>query len=132
MAGPVRIAVLGADGRMGRALVRAVRAAGPGATLAAACEHAGHPSLGKDAGAMAGGESIGFSDGHQRMRVPSSAKVVERPRFAGRERLPGPLAQKVVADDQQSPWNSSTGGCRKERRRIGPVDERFDGEGRVR
>jgi 4-hydroxy-tetrahydrodipicolinate reductase len=60
MAGPVRIAVLGADGRMGRALVRAVRAAGPGATLAAACEHAGHPSLGKDAGAMAGGESIGL------------------------------------------------------------------------
>lgn len=57
---PTRIAVLGADGRMGRALTRAVLAAGPSAKLAVACERPGHPSIGKDAGVLAGGEAIGL------------------------------------------------------------------------
>ncbi|HVV17371.1 MAG TPA: 4-hydroxy-tetrahydrodipicolinate reductase [Polyangia bacterium] len=54
-----RIAVLGADGRMGRALTRAVAAAATDAKLTAACERAGHASLGKDAGVLAGGEALG-------------------------------------------------------------------------
>jgi 4-hydroxy-tetrahydrodipicolinate reductase len=57
----MRIAVLGADGRMGRALTRAVVAAGGGAKLTAACERAGHPAIGKDAGVLAGGETLGVS-----------------------------------------------------------------------
>jgi 4-hydroxy-tetrahydrodipicolinate reductase len=61
MTRPTRIAVLGADGRMGRALTRAALAAGPGAKLAVACERAGHPSIGKDAGVLAGGEPAGVS-----------------------------------------------------------------------
>ena len=56
---PVRIAILGADGRMGRALTRAVLAAAPNAMLGAACERAGHPAVGKDAGVLAGGEPLG-------------------------------------------------------------------------
>lgn len=56
---PVRVAVLGADGRMGRALVRAVRAASPQARLTAACERAGHPAIGKDPGRGAGVEATG-------------------------------------------------------------------------
>jgi 4-hydroxy-tetrahydrodipicolinate reductase len=60
---PVRIAVLGADGRMGRALIRAVMAAGPGAALGAACERAGHPRVGGDAGVLAGGERAGVRIG---------------------------------------------------------------------
>ena len=59
MARAVRIAVLGADGRMGRALTRAVFAAGPRAVLAAATERPGHAGVGKDAGTVAGGEPMG-------------------------------------------------------------------------
>jgi 4-hydroxy-tetrahydrodipicolinate reductase len=59
MAVPTRIAVLGADGRMGRALTRAVLAAAPHAVLTAAAERAGHPAIGRDAAAAAGAEAIG-------------------------------------------------------------------------
>jgi len=59
MPGPVRIAVLGADGRMGRALIRAVIGAAPRAVLAAASERPGHVSVGKDAGVVAAGERAG-------------------------------------------------------------------------
>src|SRR5439155_6149410 len=58
---PTRIAVLGADGRMGRALTRAVAAAGADAKLTAACERAGHPAIGNDAGVLAGGEPLGVA-----------------------------------------------------------------------
>jgi 4-hydroxy-tetrahydrodipicolinate reductase len=59
MARHVRIAVLGADGRMGRALIRAVLAATPRAVLSAASERPGHVSVGKDAGVLAGNERAG-------------------------------------------------------------------------
>lgn len=61
MARPVRIAVLGADGRMGRALTRAVMAASPRAQLAAASERPGHAAVGKDAGVVAGVEAAGVA-----------------------------------------------------------------------
>jgi 4-hydroxy-tetrahydrodipicolinate reductase len=57
MAG-TRIAVLGATGKMGNAIIRAM-AATPGATLAAAVERAGHPALGQDAGVIVSGASAG-------------------------------------------------------------------------
>jgi 4-hydroxy-tetrahydrodipicolinate reductase len=50
---PVRIAVLGAAGKMGRAIVRAL-VDEPGATLSAAVERAGAPEIGQDAGTLAG------------------------------------------------------------------------------
>ena len=50
---PIRIAILGAAGRMGRALVTTV-AATEGAALSAAIEREGAPELGADAGLLAG------------------------------------------------------------------------------
>jgi 4-hydroxy-tetrahydrodipicolinate reductase len=55
----MRIAILGADGRMGRSLVRAIVAWGPEATLSAATERAGSPALGQDAGTLATGQALG-------------------------------------------------------------------------
>ena len=60
---PVRIAVLGADGRMGRALTRAVKAAAPEAVLTAATERAGAAAIGADAGLRAGIEAGGITIG---------------------------------------------------------------------
>jgi 4-hydroxy-tetrahydrodipicolinate reductase len=57
----MRIAILGADGRMGRALVRAVIAGGPEAKLTAATERAGSPALGHDAGVVATGQPLGVA-----------------------------------------------------------------------
>ena len=57
MTAPVRIGIVGAAGRMGQALVRAV-AAGDG-VLAGALEHAEHPALGRDAGRLAGLDAAG-------------------------------------------------------------------------
>jgi 4-hydroxy-tetrahydrodipicolinate reductase len=57
----MRIAILGADGRMGRALVRAVVAADPEAKLTAATERAGSPALGQDAGVVATGQPLGVA-----------------------------------------------------------------------
>lgn len=54
-----RIAILGAAGRMGRALIATV-AATPGATLAAAIDRAEAPVLGSDAGTLAGLEPLGL------------------------------------------------------------------------
>jgi 4-hydroxy-tetrahydrodipicolinate reductase len=53
MSTDVRIGILGAAGRMGRALVREVAATG-GCILAGACERAGAAELGRDAGELAG------------------------------------------------------------------------------
>jgi 4-hydroxy-tetrahydrodipicolinate reductase len=55
----MRIAILGADGRMGRALVRAVVAAAPEAKLTAATEHDASAAIGHDAGVVAAGQALG-------------------------------------------------------------------------
>jgi 4-hydroxy-tetrahydrodipicolinate reductase len=57
----MRIAILGADGRMGRALVRAIVQAGPEARLVAATERAGSPARGQDAGGVAMGQPLGVA-----------------------------------------------------------------------
>jgi 4-hydroxy-tetrahydrodipicolinate reductase len=53
MRAPLRVAVAGAGGRMGRMLIEAIQAA-PDAQLAGALDVAGSPSVGMDAGAFAG------------------------------------------------------------------------------
>jgi 4-hydroxy-tetrahydrodipicolinate reductase len=55
-----RIAVIGAAGKMGRAIVRAI-AEGQGSQLAAAIERAGSPALGSDAGTLAGIAPLGVT-----------------------------------------------------------------------
>jgi len=55
---PIRIAIHGAAGRMGRRLV-ALAAADPALAVAAALESAGHPRLGEDAGVVAGAGPVG-------------------------------------------------------------------------
>lgn len=53
---PIRIAVAGSTGRMGRALIEAVLAA-PDLKLHAALEQSGHPQLGRNAGELVGTRS---------------------------------------------------------------------------
>ena len=57
-----RIAITGAAGRMGRALIEACHAAG-GLEVTAALEHAGHELLGSDAGVVAGVGELGVKIG---------------------------------------------------------------------
>lgn len=54
----MRLVVVGASGRMGRALIRAV-AETEGCALSGAIERAGSPELGRDAGEIAGIEKLG-------------------------------------------------------------------------
>ena len=58
MADEVGIAVVGASGRMGRMLVRAVGET-PGARLSGATERPGHPWIGRDLGEAMGGPALG-------------------------------------------------------------------------
>jgi 4-hydroxy-tetrahydrodipicolinate reductase len=58
----LKIGIVGAAGRMGVALVRAVTEA-RGCRVAAATERAGHGALGKDAGALAGLDLLGVALG---------------------------------------------------------------------
>ena len=58
MADEVGIAVVGAAGRMGRMLVRAV-AETPGARLSGATVRPGHPWVGRDLGEAMGGAALG-------------------------------------------------------------------------
>ena len=49
----LRIGVIGAGGRMGGAILRQAQET-PGVAVVAACENAGHPAVGRDAGEVAG------------------------------------------------------------------------------
>ncbi len=55
----MKLVVVGAAGRMGRTLIRAVAAA-PGVTLHAAIEREGSPEIGADAGVLAGLPPLGI------------------------------------------------------------------------
>lgn len=55
----VKVAIAGAAGRMGQALVRCSQTL-DGVTLTGAIEHASHPQLGEDAGVIAGMEPLGI------------------------------------------------------------------------
>jgi 4-hydroxy-tetrahydrodipicolinate reductase len=71
----VRIAIAGAAGRMGRALIREV-AARDGAALAGGVERAGHADLGADLGALAGIAATGLMLGDDAAKVFAKADVV--------------------------------------------------------
>ena len=60
--GPTKIAILGAGGRMGRALIQAVSAQDD-AEVSAAVEHTGSPLIGQDAGLLAGLPPLGLALG---------------------------------------------------------------------
>ncbi|MGH8478753.1 MAG: 4-hydroxy-tetrahydrodipicolinate reductase [Gammaproteobacteria bacterium] len=66
-AGPIRIAIAGAAGRMGRSLIDLSRESSDLA-ITAALEREGSPHLGRDAGIVAGGEAVG---------VPVTGKIDE-------------------------------------------------------
>ena len=59
---PIRVAIHGAAGRMGRRLV-ALGSADEGLSVVAALESAGHPQLGEDAGVIAGAGQLGVPSG---------------------------------------------------------------------
>src|SRR5438445_10309406 len=54
----MRLVVVGAGGRMGQTLIRAIREA-KGCVLSGAVEREGHALVGKDAGTAAGGDPLG-------------------------------------------------------------------------
>jgi 4-hydroxy-tetrahydrodipicolinate reductase len=71
----MKIAVMGAAGRMGRELVRAI-ASQPGSSVSGATEAAGSPALGKDVGALAGIEPIGVMVTSDTARVIADADAI--------------------------------------------------------
>jgi 4-hydroxy-tetrahydrodipicolinate reductase len=74
---PVRIAILGAGGRMGRALIDALSRT-DGAILAAAVERAGSPEIGMDAAVLAGLPAAGLTVGADAVSAMNdSAAVIE-------------------------------------------------------
>ena len=71
---PLRIAIAGAGGRMGRALIEAVSGA-PGLKLSAALEQPGHPAVGRDAGEWCG-TSSGVRIGADAVQAVSASDVL--------------------------------------------------------
>ncbi len=77
MSRPVKIAILGAGGRMGRALVHALSRT-DGAVLSAAVERAGSPEIGIDAALLAGLPTAGLTVGADAAAAMNdSAAVIE-------------------------------------------------------
>jgi 4-hydroxy-tetrahydrodipicolinate reductase len=75
MNAPVGIAIVGAAGRMGQALVRTALDT-PGVRLVAATEAAGHATIGADAGEVAGVGRVGVSIGADLAAVLHDVRVV--------------------------------------------------------
>lgn len=71
----MRLAVIGASGRMGRTIVRAI-AETPGVTLAAALERAGSAQIGADAGPLAGLPELGIVVSDDARAAIASAEAV--------------------------------------------------------
>ena len=71
----MKIAVMGAAGRMGRELVRAI-AAEPGCSVAGATEAAGSSLLGKDIGELAGLERMGVAVSSDAAAVIAAADAI--------------------------------------------------------
>lgn len=75
MSGAVRIAVMGAAGRMGQMLIKAVEEA-PNAMLSGVCERPGHPWIGRDLGEAAGGPTRGVEVSGDPLEVFAGADAV--------------------------------------------------------
>jgi 4-hydroxy-tetrahydrodipicolinate reductase len=71
----MKIAVMGAAGRMGRELIRAI-AAEPDCTVSGATETAGSPVLGKDIGTLAGIDPIGLTVSADAAAVIAASDVI--------------------------------------------------------
>ncbi|MGJ3265426.1 MAG: 4-hydroxy-tetrahydrodipicolinate reductase [Salinarimonas sp.] len=71
----MRLAVVGASGRMGRMLVRTI-AETPGCVLSGACERAGADAVGADAGVLAGLPALGVAIGDDPARALADAEAV--------------------------------------------------------
>lgn len=71
----MKIAVVGAAGRMGQMLVRRI-AATEGVTLAAASESANSPAIGRDAGEFAGLDPLGVKIGNDSAAAIAAAEAV--------------------------------------------------------
>lgn len=90
----VNVAILGAGGRMGGALIRCL-AKQPELVLSAAVERSGHPAVGLDAGLSAGIAPFGVAITDDRGRAIAAAGVVID--FTFHAEVPGALAQAVAA-----------------------------------
>ena len=75
MSAPTGIAVVGAAGRMGQAVIRAA-ADTPGVRLVAATEVAGHAAIGADAGEIAGIGRLGVAIGVDLLSALADVRVV--------------------------------------------------------
>lgn len=71
----MKIAVMGAAGRMGRQLIAAI-AAEPGCTVSGATEPAGSPMLGKDIGELAGLDRLGIAVSSDAATVIAGADAI--------------------------------------------------------
>jgi 4-hydroxy-tetrahydrodipicolinate reductase len=71
----MKIAVMGAAGRMGRELIRAIMAE-PGCSISGATEMAGSPVVGKDIGVLAGLEPLGLAVSADAPAVIAAADVI--------------------------------------------------------
>ncbi len=73
--GDMKIAVMGAGGRMGRELVRAVHAT-PGCIVAGGIERAGSPMIGADVGAVAGIGDVGAPISEDALEVCAAVDAI--------------------------------------------------------
>lgn len=119
MSGKTRVGMHGASGRMGRAIIKAIREAA-NLELSAAVEHEGSPHLGSDAGelALAGRAGVGVSTGFDALEradvvidfsTPAATtwlagELLKRPRplVVGTTGLDGPAQQALATLAQRT------------------------------
>ena len=104
----VKIAVMGASGRMGQMLIKAVDA-NPASELSGALEREGHEWIGKDLGEAMGGAAIGvaveddpleiFARSHAVLDFTSPAATVEFAAIAAQARLVHVIGTTGLADE---------------------------------
>lgn len=75
-ADPIKIAVMGASGRMGRMNLAAAMDGGPGVVLCGACDRPGAAAVGQDAGRLIGREAAGVAVGDDPAPVVAGADAV--------------------------------------------------------
>ena len=71
------LVVVGAAGRMGQALIRAISTV-PGAKVAAAIERKGSPQIGQDAGLLAGVGQLGVAITDMAVSAVAYERAIER------------------------------------------------------
>lgn len=117
---PVRIAVAGAGGRMGRMLLQ-LATARPGMEVTGAFEAPGHPNLGDDAGALAGAAPSGVAV------TPDAAEAIAAADVVIEFTLPEPSLEhlRMAADTDTAVVLGTTGFTPEQQRQIGGLAERI-------